>query len=163
MPMKFYVASDYQPRLQKMYAIIELELKAVLPNARVEHIGSSSIHGAVSKGDLDVYVGVSKESFEDTLEKIKQLGFTEKLGTLRTPQLCMLTTLLFNQDVAIQLVENGSTFEEFFHFRDILNADPALVTAYNQLKLASVGMTPEGYRAKKATFIESVLRNESKS
>jgi GrpB-like predicted nucleotidyltransferase (UPF0157 family) len=155
--MKFYNAPDYQPRLQKMVSILIPELKAVLPNSRIEHIGSSSIEGAISKGDLDIFVGVSKERFDESLETIKGLGFKIKEDTLRTDSLCMLTTILFNQDVAIQLVRDGSEFEDFLRFRDILNKRSDLVDEYNILKQECEGMEPSAYRAKKSLFIERVL------
>lgn len=155
--MKFYNPADYQPRLQKMVSILIPELKAVLPNSRIEHIGSSSIEGAISKGDLDIFVGVSKERFDESLEAIKGLGFKIKEETLRTDSLCMLTTMLFNQDVAIQLVRDGSEFEDFLRFRDILNKRSDLVDEYNILKHECEGMEPSEYRAKKSLFIERVL------
>ncbi len=155
--MKFYNAPDYQPRLQKMVSILIPELKAVLPNSRIEHIGSSSIEGAISKGDLDIFIGVSKERFDESLEAIKALGFKIKEDTLRTDSLCMLTTILFNQDVAIQLVRDGSEFEDFLRFRDILNKRPDLVDEYNLLKQECEGMEPNAYRGKKSLFIERVL------
>ncbi len=155
--MKFYSAQDYQPRLEKMVSILIPELKAVLPNSRIEHMGSSSIAGAVSKGDLDIFIGVSKDRFEESLKAIKTLGFKIKEDTLRTDSLCVLTTLLFNQDVAVQLVRDGSEFEDFLRFRDLLNQDASLVQKYNELKLSSVDLDEAAYRLKKSAFIEKVL------
>jgi GrpB-like predicted nucleotidyltransferase (UPF0157 family) len=38
-------------------------LTALLPEARIEHIGSTAIPGAVTKGDLDIRVQVEQSAF----------------------------------------------------------------------------------------------------
>ena len=60
-------------------------------------------------------------------------------------------------DVALQVVTNGSEFECFLRFRDKLRANPALVQQYNTLKMSCEGWSQEKYRGKKSTFIEHVL------
>ena len=157
--MKFYEPHQYQPRVTLLYAELKRDLDQSLKEARVEHIGSSAVMGAISKGDLDVFVGVSAENFEMSLATLKGLGFVEKEGTLRTESLCMLVTDKYKHDVAIQLTVNGSEFEEFIRFRDILNNMPNLVSEYNILKRGSEGMEPDDYRSKKSQFIERVLKS----
>lgn len=157
--MKFYEADHYQPKANAIFVLLKNDLNQSLKVARIEHIGSSSIVGAISKGDLDVFVGVLAENFEKSLETIKRLGFIEKQGTLRTESLCMLVTDKYQHDVAIQLVVNGSQFEDFVRFRNILNQNPQLVIEYNILKQESEGMEPSSYRAKKSLFIERVLNS----
>lgn len=60
-------------------------------------------------------------------------------------------------DVAIQLVENGSSFEDFIRFRDLMNARPDLVQNYNELKIRCTGLGEDDYREIKSKFIEDVL------
>ncbi len=117
------------------------DLDQSLKDARIEHIGPSAIVGAISKGDLDVFVGVKVENFEKNLENIKGLGFIEKHGTLRTESLCMLVTDKYQDDVAIQLVVNGSQFEDVVRFRNILNQKSQIVIDYNILKQECDGGT----------------------
>jgi GrpB-like predicted nucleotidyltransferase (UPF0157 family) len=158
--MKFFKASDYQPKVNHIFRILETEMLEVFPKLRIEHIGSSSIPNAISKGDLDVFISVSLDSFLEVLEVIKSIGFEEKKGTLRTDELCMLVTDKFNHDVAIQLVVEGSEFENFIIFRDLLRMNPQLVDEYNGLKLASVGLSEDEYRMKKSKWIKGVIDNE---
>jgi GrpB-like predicted nucleotidyltransferase (UPF0157 family) len=157
--MIFLPAEEYQPNAQKLFLLVSDILKEELKDVRIEHIGSSAITGAISKGDLDIFVGVKKENFKSVLESIQSLGFTIKEGTLRTESLCMLTTPIFHFDVAVQLVENGSECENFIRFRDQLNADPALVQKYNALKTQCTGLSADEYRVIKSKFIEEVLGN----
>ncbi|MEZ8348705.1 GrpB family protein [Vibrio splendidus] len=154
--MKFYPAEQYQAACNELFIRYERDIKKLIPNARVEHVGASSIPSAVSKGDLDIFVGVELGEFEDVIERLTILGFNEKLDTLRTPELCMLESTS-SDDVALQVVANGSEFECFLRFRDKLRANPELVQQYNTLKMSCEGWPQEEYREKKSDFIEHVL------
>ena len=121
--MKFYPAEQYQAACNELFVRYERDIKKLIPNARVEHVGASSIPSAVSKGDLDIFVGVDLGELEDVIERLTTLGFKEKLDTLRTPELCMLESTS-SDDVALQVVANGSEFECFLWFRDKLRANP---------------------------------------
>ena len=154
--MKFYPAEQYQTTCHEMFARYERDIRKLIPNARVEHVGASSIPSAVSKGDLDIFVGVELGELEDAIERLTTLGFTEKLDTLRTPELCMLESTSVD-DVALQVVINGSEFECFLTFRDKLRVNPALVERYNTLKMSCESWPQDEYREKKSTFIEHVL------
>ncbi len=98
--MKFYPAEQYQAACNELFIRYERDIKKLIPNARVEHVGASSIPFAVSKGDLDIFVGVELGEFEDAVERLTTLGFNEKLDTLRTPELCMLESTS-GDDVAL--------------------------------------------------------------
>lgn len=152
--MKFLAPDAYQGQICELYSQLSDVLKLKLPFAKIDHIGSSAIRGAYSKGDLDILVRVNSADFEAAQEIIEQLNYQVKKGSLRTSSLCMLESLDKNADVAIQLVESDSEFEFFITFRDILNHNPELVEKYNNLKILSTGLTAEEYRRKKSIFIE---------
>ncbi|CDT50043.1 GrpB family protein [Vibrio coralliirubri] len=154
--MKFYPAEQYQEACNELFVRYERDIRTLIPNARVEHVGASSIPSAVSKGDLDIFVGIELGELEDVIGRLTTLGFNEKLDTLRTPELCMLESTSAH-DVALQVVANGSEFECFLRFRDKLRANPALVQQYNTLKMGCEGWSQEKYRDKKSVFIEHVL------
>ncbi|NNN40816.1 DUF3265 domain-containing protein [Vibrio sp. 7-5(1-a)] len=154
--MQFYKADEYQASCENLYRKYELQIAALLPSATIEHIGASSIPNAVSKGDLDILVGVNGNELEKAVKLLSTLGFNEKSNTLRTPELCMLENSS-GEDVAFQVVANGSEFEFFVRFRDKLRESPELVQQYNELKMSCTGWTQEEYRRKKSAFIEHVL------
>lgn len=153
-------APDYQPAVQALFDRSAAALAAVLPGARVEHIGSSSIPGALSKGDLDIAVIVDPASHAQVVARLCDEGFEIKTDTLRTPALCMLiapAAWAQGHDLALQIVAAGSEFEDFLRFRDALRADPALVAAYDEVKRRHWAEGEDAYRTAKARFIESVL------
>lgn len=154
--MQFYDQEKYIDKCEKNFQLYKDKILEIIPGVRVEHIGASAIKGAISKGDLDIFIGVNKNKFEEYIGELKTLGFHEKKDTLRTSELCMLETYK-NIDVAIQVVVNGSEFEFFLEFRDKLNQSPKLVEEYNQMKRRCKGLEHEKYREEKSNFIESVL------
>lgn len=156
MPLKLYTYEEFHPQIEPIYQKLREEVSELFPNARIEHIGASSIPGSISKGDLDVFLGVSQDKFESVLQVLKEVGFLEKEGTFRSDELCMLVTDKFNYDVAIQVVVNGSQFESFIKFKNVLIANKDLLERYNQLKVAASEFSDDEYRRKKAVFIKEV-------
>ncbi|MDL5030798.1 GrpB family protein [Pelomonas sp. APW6] len=158
--MKILAAADYQPALLALFDRSAAALRALLPQARVEHVGASSIPGASSKGDLDIAVIVPPEAHAQAVARLGEAGFQIKTDTLRTPALCMLLApgdWSEGHDLALQVIASGSAFEDFLVFRDALRADPALVAAYDEVKRRHAGAGEDAYRTAKARFIESVL------
>jgi GrpB-like predicted nucleotidyltransferase (UPF0157 family) len=157
--MRFYLAEEYQPLCHARFAYYQTQIKALLTNAEIEHIGASSIPNAISKGDLDIYIAVDQSEFNDAIQKLYGLNFQEKLATLRTDQLCMLESLN-GDDVAFQLVVKGSEFESFIKFRDRLRQSPELVQTYNNLKKHCENLDMIDYRIEKNKFISTVLNQQ---
>ncbi|MDX8252753.1 GrpB family protein [Acinetobacter pittii] len=154
--MVFLEPEKYQQRCAQLFNSYRKAICTLLPFAKIEHIGSSAIPNAFSKGDLDVYIEVLPDQFEFAIEQLKTLNFIEKQNTLRTSELCMLESLN-NDEVAFQVVVTDSIFKFFLTFRDKLIASPTLVNEYNQLKLQCSHLNHDQYRAVKSDFINRVL------
>lgn len=155
--MNFFEPEEYQDKVNLLFNQVQKDLKEILEDKRFEHIGASAIKGAVSKGDLDIFLGVDRNNFRSTIEQLKQVDFREKENTLSTNELCMMITEKYNYDVAIQVVVNGSKFEDFIKFRDLLNSRPDLLEELNVLKRGCRGYTPEKYRETKSSWVEKIL------
>jgi GrpB-like predicted nucleotidyltransferase (UPF0157 family) len=156
--MIFLEPEQYQQKCAQLFHLYQKDISTLLPFARIEHIGSSSIPNAISKGDLDIYIEVTPDQFEFAIEQLKKLNFIEKQNTLRTHELCMLESLN-NDDVAFQIVVTGSKFTFFLTFRNKLIASPALVNEYNQLKLQYSHLDHDQYRTIKSDFITRILKH----
>lgn len=155
--MKLFPPEQYQPNAEASFIAIKDSLRAVLPDARIEHVGASSIPGAISKGDLDICVIVERAHFAAYLDQILALGYQVKTDTLRTDQLCMLIPITPDDDHAIQLIEAGSKFQFFITFRDALRIDPNAVYRYNEVKRRAADQSEQEYRRAKSAFIVEVL------
>lgn len=156
--MELLESSEYQPLASSIFEQVAEELSRLLPFARVEHVGASSVPGAISKGDLDICVVVAATSHSSAVEALQTAGYAIKVDTLRTADLCMLVSPRQDLDVALQVVAEGSQFESFVRFRDALRADRLLVEQYNRIKRNFAAAGAERYRDEKAKFIETILR-----
>ncbi|MER8074405.1 GrpB family protein [Acinetobacter pittii] len=156
--MIFLEPEQYQQRCTKLFNSYQKDISTLLPFAKIEHIGSSAIPNAISKGDLDIYIEVIPEQFKFAIEQLKTLNFIEKQNTLRTDELCMLESLN-NDDVAFQIVVTDSLFTFFLAFKNKLINSPTLVNEYNQLKLQCSHLDPDQYRTIKSDFINRVLNH----
>ncbi|WP_150378162.1 GrpB family protein [Acinetobacter pittii] len=156
--MVFLEPEKYQQRCAQLFNSYHKAICALLPFAKIEHIGSSAIPNAISKGDLDIYIEVIPEQFEFAIEQLKTLNFIEKQNTLRTHELCMLESLN-NDDLAFQIVVTDSVFTFFLTFKNKLISSPTLVNEYNQLKLQCSHLDPDQYRTIKSDFINRVLNH----
>ena len=155
--MKFYEASEYQECNNRLFEVYRAKIISLLPTARIEHIGSSSVPGAISKGDLDIFVGVEPVELENAVLKLEEIGFFVKLDTLRTSELCMLESN--EPDVALQVVANKSKYEFFITFRNALINSPELLSSYNSLKKNCIFFSEEDYRKVKSDFISRALKD----
>ncbi len=161
-PVKFREPEAYQPLARELFHQISAMIRRALPGSRIEHIGSSAIEGAVSKGDLDIFVGVEPGEFQDAIIALQSLGFRIKTKSFRNESLCPFESGTYPLPVGLQLVVNGSEFEKFLVFRDRMDADVNLRSAYNELKRQASGLDEDGYRHAKSEFIESVLRTANR-
>ena len=159
--MKFFLPEDFQPKLNLIFENEKVSIQKILPHARIEHICASSIPHAVSKGDLDIFVGVDSSGFNDAISSIKSIGYFEQKDTFRSETLCMLKKEDRTDDIAKQLVANGSEFEVFVSFRDLMINHPEYVHAYNELKTSCSGMNEDDYRKIKSEFIQKLLNEKA--
>jgi len=157
MAVTLYAPEQYRATAQVLFAETAQQIRAVLPDVQVEHMGSTAIPGALSKGDVDIAVLVPPGQLDHYLPRLLKLGFRVQDQTLRTPQLCMLKCPREEVDLALQVIERDSPFEFFLTFRDRLRANPDLVATYNQIKKDARHLDDATYRAAKAAFIEQVL------
>jgi GrpB-like predicted nucleotidyltransferase (UPF0157 family)/GNAT superfamily N-acetyltransferase len=155
--VKFLEPEAYQPLARDLFQQLSSVVQKALPASRIEHIGSSSIEGAVSKGDLDIFVGVELEEFQAAIGAIESLGFRIKTESFRNQSLCPFESGAYPLPVGLQLVVNRSEFECFLAFRNRMNADADLRSEYNQLKWQTSDLNDDQYRRVKSHFIERVL------
>jgi GrpB-like predicted nucleotidyltransferase (UPF0157 family) len=157
--MHFLQSHEYQPRLLRQFQVVSGELLNLVPFGIVEHVGSSAVPGAISKGDLDIQLGVRAARFNEALSRLEAQGYQVNADSFRSPELCMLLSPQY-RNTAVQLVALGTSCDFFVTFRNKLLDNPKLLTEYNQLKLAAAPLDDASYRQVKSAFIEKVLTRE---
>ncbi|MEZ5900373.1 MAG: GrpB family protein [Hyphomicrobiaceae bacterium] len=131
-------------------------LQTVLPTADVRHIGATAIPGCLTKGDLDIVIRVSPESFAQA-ETVLSSRFARNQGSVRTADFAAFVDTATDPPLGIQLTAINGPFDFFHAFVDALCASPHLVREYNALKSAYEGHAMAVYRAAKDAFIDRVL------
>lgn len=138
---------------------LRTKLHLALPYARVEHVGSTAIPGALTKGDLDVCAVVSEKDFAaakgrlaDAFQIHQPENWTDGFASFIAPP-------EDGVDIGVQLVVAESTEEAWFiAWRELLRSDSDLRNRYDQLKLRHQADPTDSYRAAKERLILNTLR-----
>jgi GrpB-like predicted nucleotidyltransferase (UPF0157 family) len=142
---------------ERLFRLLRRRLAAVLPaDAVIEHVGATAVSGCLTKGDLDISVQVSQETFAAADRALDAL-YERNPGSARTADFSAFKRDDRRPPVGIQLVARGAPLDVFVRFRDCLRADPVLVDRYNALKRTYDGAAMSDYRAAKSAFIKQVL------
>ncbi|MCP2680285.1 GrpB family protein [Maricaulaceae bacterium NA33B04] len=125
--------------------------------AQCDHVGATSVPGALTKGDLDIAVRVPEEAFAATRDSLDQTH-TQNLKSVRNERFAAYEAEGFACPVGVQLVVKGSRLDVFETYRRMLIDNPVLLAAYNDLKQRFDGLPMDEYRAAKSRFITEQLR-----
>ena len=159
--------------------------------ARIEHVGSTSVPGSITKGDLDVCVlvvearafaaadGVLAGRFRRNAGSDRSGSFAsfigddavggDAVGVGRGPAVkvdgvggdVVGVGRVPAVGVGIQLVLCGGPEDDFLRWRDLLRRAPQVLEAYNDLKRQWHGRPHDEYRRAKSRFIEDALSSAS--
>ncbi len=148
----FYTSEELFPLTSDLF---DEERKLILelsPHSTVTHIGAASIPGALTIGDLDIHVQVSKEDFLGTTKRLK--GYYH----INHPEMWTDEFALFHRkdhpkmSMSIVVVVKGSQFDEHALQTDLLRNDPSLLLQYNNLKRKFEGKPVIEYKKAKRDF-----------
>lgn len=132
------------------------EIHRVLPMAVIEHIGSTAVPGAVTKGDVDVQVAAEASMFAVYKTRLDSC-FAHNPGMEPTETFVSYSGWYRDTGFGIQLVVQGETEFNFVKWRDALMNSPDLLARYNRLKQKMASKSEDEYRQAKYEFIEQAL------
>ena len=157
----------YDPRFPEVARRVAALIEARMPEARVEHIGSTAVPGCAGKGVVDMMLLYPSGCLAAAWDAVDGLGFQRQRSRPNA----------FTEDrpVRVGVIEHdGEQFGIHVHiiaadapevstqrrFRDRLRADPALRDAYvasKQAVLATGISDPDAYNRGKEHIIQAVL------
>lgn len=149
-----FVSSDSMWELS--HDAFEKEKKSLLellPDADIQHVGSTSIPGAITKGDLDIQVRISKEGFAEAIEKLRR-RYTDSHPEIWRDGFASFQNYA-NPDIPIgvQLTIRDTAYDDFYIMRDEFINNPQLLQQYNSFKKDFEGKPEPDYKmAKKGLF-----------
>jgi GrpB-like predicted nucleotidyltransferase (UPF0157 family) len=153
----FHPSPEFLARTHEVFEEVRRQILELFPHVQVEHIGATSVSGAITKGDLDLLVRTDKLRLASQVERLA------KLFAIHQPENWSDEFASFKEEthadlpVGVQVVAAGSEFDHFVQIRDLLIARPALLAQLNELKSRFEGQGMDEYRRAKATFFERLL------
>lgn len=131
----------YDAEWPKRFAAAAAEIRAVLPDAVIEHVGSTSVIGLSSKDTIDIAVGVPDvhgSLVPDVLGPLESAGFALIPESFASDPDHSFLHRIVNDHRAdhVHLMRIGSDrFNDRLLFRDYLRAVPAAARHYESAKL----------------------------
>ena len=147
----------YQDLATAAYEDAELLLSAILPDARIEHVGASAIPGAYSRGGVDICVAVPRDAFDESLGVLCEAGYVARSQDDGADRRAALVVPHGDLTLTLQLIESGSGHESLMRFRDALRSDATLLARYNAIKIEAGPQGAAVYAGAKARFVADVL------
>lgn len=169
--MSKIIISEYDHLWPQLFEEEKKNLAAVLPpEVIIEHVGSTSIPGLVSKPVIDIMIGVPSLEIADELciEPIKDLGYIYVPEYEDHAPERRYFKKLNKENVHthhIHLVEYGSSWwKRIIQFRNYLRCHPKVAKEYAELKkeLSLKFIDANEYANAKTAFVKSIeeLANE---
>ncbi|GAA4425076.1 GrpB family protein [Georgenia halophila] len=135
----------FDPRWHERFVRTREELASVLTDARIEHIGSTSVPGLASKDTIDVAVGVDDVSSAlapATIAALAQLGFEHVPASFaHNDDHGFLHRIVdgHRPDHVHVMRRDSDTYAARILFRDYLRAHPGAAAAYEREKRELAG------------------------
>jgi len=149
------VSSDIEDTFNTQKKLI----KKVIPDADIQHVGSSAIPNSLTKGDLDIQVRVSSKSFLYAIEKLSKL-YDLNEGSIKTNEFRAFKDDTISPPLGIQLTVFDSEFDFFWKFRDILLQNKKYRDEYNNLKRKFESKGMDEYREAKNDFFNRLKQTK---
>jgi GrpB-like predicted nucleotidyltransferase (UPF0157 family) len=154
----FQNQSSFTVRAEALFEEQKQRILAVLPDADVQHIGSTAVPGSLTKGDLDLQVRVSAERFQPAVSSLLAL-YELNDGSDQTDCFRSFKDDALLLPVGVQLTVIGSEYDFFWRQRDYFIANPSMRAEYDAFKRQYEGGDMEEYIAAKHLFFERIMKD----
>lgn len=160
-----YKFRAYSKEFPKLYKKERAKLLKITPNARIEHVGSTSIEGLGGKGIIDISIGVPKREIKKDMTKLEKIGFEYRPHKPDNTRKFFQKIINYDSKerrVHLHLSAYNSKFEKsFFLFRDYLKTHKKERKQYTKVKREAVKHAKgwgEKYRQYKEGFIANIVK-----
>ncbi|MFD1737612.1 GrpB family protein [Bacillus salitolerans] len=155
--VNFINSSQIYENTEKTFFSHKMLIKERLPEADVQHVGSSAIPNSLTKGDIDIQVRVVSDQFP---EAVKVLSLLYKLneGSVKTETFRAFKDDSIDPPLGVQLTIIDSEFDFFWKFRDVLLLNHQYRFEYDKLKKKYEGKEMDEYREAKNEFFLNMMK-----
>ena len=151
---------EIKEQIQSTFRWLESSIKVLLPDATIEHVGSSAIPGALTRGDVDVMVQVEASQFASARSALDS-RFSYNPEMPPEDEFVSYSGEYQGMDFGIQLVSGNDDKFGFLRWREALKTNPDLLAKYNRAKQSRADSDMEAYRAAKSALILSFLEKNA--
>jgi GrpB-like predicted nucleotidyltransferase (UPF0157 family) len=161
--MNKYKFVKYKKNYPKLFEKEKENLKKIIPDAGIEHIGSTSIEGLGGKGIIDILISVSKKNIQNVKNKLinskykisltsgdkERIFFYKDYGLFKKRRIHLALTYI-----------NSKIHKDAIKFRNSLRRNSDLRDKYSAIKAKAIFLRKknQGYKDFKSAFIQEVLR-----
>ncbi|MDQ0612883.1 GrpB-like predicted nucleotidyltransferase (UPF0157 family) [Microbacterium sp. W4I4] len=118
---------------ERRFAALRARILYVLPDAAVEHIGSTAVPGLPTKDVVDVLVGVQADAVAASAVALRDDGFDREGVRPDHAWLCLPSRL--DRDAVVHVVTiGGGQWQDRLDFRDLLRASSYARESYLAVK-----------------------------
>jgi GrpB-like predicted nucleotidyltransferase (UPF0157 family) len=144
--------------VERLFARVAARIGALLPNADIQHVGSTAIPGSLTKGDLDVQVRVDKSDYAPAKAKLGAI-YAVNAGGFASDDAISFEAHDTEPSLGVHLTTIGGAADVQWRFRDLLIASLELRAEYDALKKGFHGGSMDNYREAKHRFVARVLKD----
>ncbi|MCT8137315.1 GrpB family protein [Anaerobacillus sp. CMMVII] len=141
------------------FQIHKKKIHELLPEADIQHVGSSAIPNSLTKGDLDIQVRVNTEAFLTAVKALSTI-YESNEGSIKTDFFRSFKDDHAVPPLGVQLTVIGSEFDDFWKFREVLLMNLQYRHEYDQLKKQFEGKEMEDYREAKHAFFQRLMKTK---
>ncbi|WP_127509661.1 GrpB family protein [Paenibacillus humicus] len=158
--VRFQDSSAFREAAESLFLAEKAKLLAVLPEADIQHVGSTSLPRGLTKGDLDIQVRVRADRFAEAVVMLSSL-YERNEGSSSTEHFRAFKDDGAVPPLGIQLTVAGSETDFFWKFREVLARNESYLQEYDSLKRRYDGCGMDEYRAEKNAFFERLMTTEA--
>lgn len=161
--MKKYTYRKPSKNYKILFQKEKTKLKKILPKAKIEHIGSTSIPNLGGKGIIDILIGVSKKDIKKSKNTLIKNNYKFKQNAGSKERLFFEKDYGFfkKRRIHLQLTTYKSkVWDDSLKFKDKIIKNPKLLEKYSNIKKQAIAknLKAKEYREYKSKFIKEVLK-----
>ena len=90
--VNFYNQNKFRKVVEKTYFTQKERILNLIPDADIQHVGSTSIPNSLTKGDIDIQVRVYQDQFTQAVEALSAV-YESNEGSVKTSEFRHLRTM----------------------------------------------------------------------
>lgn len=154
--VQFLKTDEMSELAEKSFDQHRKRILEVVPEADIQHVGSTAVPGSLTKGDLDIQVRVKPEEFIAAIEALSAL-YELNEGSTQTDSFRAFKDDHALPPLGVQLTVYNSELDIFWKLREVLLANEQFRIEYDQLKEHYNGGEMAKYRDAKNEFFQRLL------